>query len=65
MAGSFDCIVMDPPWENKSVKRANKYPTVPSRQLLSLPIPQLLKEASTPSVLHDVLDPYLGLRKWD
>ena len=46
MAGSFDCIVMDPPWENKSVTRGDKYPTVPSRQLLSLPIPQLLNKAS-------------------
>ena len=47
MEHSFDCIVMDPPWENKSVKRGGKYPTVASRQLLSLPVPSLLKQANT------------------
>ena len=55
MAGSFDCIVVDAPWENKSVARGNKYPTVPSRQLLSLPIPQLLKEVS---ILFCLLAPF-------
>lgn len=43
MRQGFDCIVIDPPWENKSVKRANEYPTVLSRQLLGIPIPQLLR----------------------
>lgn len=35
---------MDPPWENKSAKRAAKYPTVPSRRFLSIPVPQLLNK---------------------
>ncbi|XP_023264079.1 methyltransferase-like protein 4 [Seriola lalandi dorsalis] len=37
----FDLIVMDPPWENKSVKRSRRYSSLPSSQLKRLPIPQL------------------------
>lgn len=55
MEHSFNCIVMDPPWENRSVKRGGKYPTVPSRQLLSLPVPNLLKQASNPFQPGDIL----------
>ncbi|TDG97436.1 hypothetical protein EPR50_G00225630 [Perca flavescens] len=38
---SFDLIVMDPPWENKSVKRSRRYSSLPSSQLKRLPIPLL------------------------
>ncbi|KAL4635248.1 methyltransferase-like protein 4 isoform X1 [Arapaima gigas] len=37
----FDAIVLDPPWENKSVKRSNKYSCLPSSQLAQLPVPDL------------------------
>uniref|UniRef100_A0A665WKV0 Methyltransferase like 4 n=1 Tax=Echeneis naucrates TaxID=173247 RepID=A0A665WKV0_ECHNA len=37
----FDLIVMDPPWENKSVKRSRRYNSLPSSQLKRLPVPQL------------------------
>ncbi|XP_061821749.1 N(6)-adenine-specific methyltransferase METTL4 [Nerophis lumbriciformis] len=37
----FDVIVMDPPWENKSVKRSRRYSSLPSSQLKRLPIPSL------------------------
>ncbi|XP_056289806.1 N(6)-adenine-specific methyltransferase METTL4 [Pseudoliparis swirei] len=37
----FDLIVMDPPWENKSVKRSRRYSSLPSSQLKRLPIPTL------------------------
>ncbi|XP_012773395.3 N(6)-adenine-specific methyltransferase METTL4 [Maylandia zebra] len=37
----FDLIVMDPPWENKSVKRSRRYGSLPSSQLKRLPIPLL------------------------
>uniref|UniRef100_A0A3Q0SCG3 Methyltransferase 4, N6-adenosine n=1 Tax=Amphilophus citrinellus TaxID=61819 RepID=A0A3Q0SCG3_AMPCI len=37
----FDLIVMDPPWENKSVKRSRRYSSLPSSQLKQLPIPLL------------------------
>nr|XP_046226940.1 N(6)-adenine-specific methyltransferase METTL4 [Scatophagus argus] len=37
----FDLIVMDPPWENKSVKRSRRYSFLPSTQLKRLPIPTL------------------------
>ncbi|XP_069552444.1 N(6)-adenine-specific methyltransferase METTL4 [Brachyistius frenatus] len=37
----FDLIVLDPPWENKSVKRSRRYSSLPSSQLKRLPIPQL------------------------
>ncbi|XP_036453588.1 N(6)-adenine-specific methyltransferase METTL4 [Colossoma macropomum] len=35
----FDLIVLDPPWENKSVKRSNRYGFLPSSQLKQLPVP--------------------------
>ncbi|KAG9348003.1 hypothetical protein JZ751_004022 [Albula glossodonta] len=37
----FDAIVLDPPWENKSVKRSNRYSFLPSLQLKQLPLPLL------------------------
>lgn len=37
----FDLIVIDPPWENKSVKRSCKYNFLPSSKLKQLPIPLL------------------------
>ena len=38
---SAGCAV-DPPWENKSVSRGSRYPMLPSRRLLGLPIGRLL-----------------------
>ncbi|KAJ0059717.1 hypothetical protein NL108_011192, partial [Boleophthalmus pectinirostris] len=37
----FDLIVIDPPWENKSVKRSRRYNALPSSQLKNLPVPLL------------------------
>ncbi|XP_052009271.1 N(6)-adenine-specific methyltransferase METTL4 isoform X1 [Xyrauchen texanus] len=37
----FDLIVLDPPWENKSVKRSNRYGSLPSSQLKQLPVRSL------------------------
>ncbi|XP_068604260.1 N(6)-adenine-specific methyltransferase METTL4 [Brachionichthys hirsutus] len=37
----FDLIVMDPPWENKSVKRKRGYSCLSSTQLKRLPVPTL------------------------
>ncbi|KAK3546285.1 hypothetical protein QTP70_025717 [Hemibagrus guttatus] len=37
----YDLIVLDPPWENKSVKRSNRYSFLPSSQLKLLPVPAL------------------------
>ncbi|MEQ2252241.1 hypothetical protein ILYODFUR_019682 [Ilyodon furcidens] len=34
----FDLIVIDPPWENKSVKRSRRYSSLPSSQLKHLPV---------------------------
>ncbi|KAL2085321.1 hypothetical protein ACEWY4_018641 [Coilia grayii] len=35
---TFDLIVLDPPWENKSVKRSSRYNFLPSSQLKQLPV---------------------------
>ncbi|XP_053484254.1 N(6)-adenine-specific methyltransferase METTL4 isoform X1 [Ictalurus furcatus] len=37
----YDLIVLDPPWENKSVKRSSRYSFLPSSQLKQLPVPVL------------------------
>ncbi|XP_048856961.1 N(6)-adenine-specific methyltransferase METTL4 isoform X2 [Brienomyrus brachyistius] len=37
----FDAIVLDPPWENKSVKRSKRYGSLPSSQLRRIPISEL------------------------
>ncbi|XP_046708587.1 N(6)-adenine-specific methyltransferase METTL4 isoform X2 [Silurus meridionalis] len=37
----YDLIVLDPPWENKSVKRSSRYSFLPSSQLKQLPVPGL------------------------
>ncbi|CAM6083784.1 unnamed protein product [Calypogeia fissa] len=37
----YNIIVIDPPWENKSVQRNSLYPMMPNRQLFSLPIRRL------------------------
>lgn len=41
-AGGYHCIVLDPPWENASAKRSARYPTLPSRNLLALPLRALM-----------------------
>ncbi|BFI23562.1 N(6)-adenine-specific DNA methyltransferase [Marchantia polymorpha subsp. ruderalis] len=43
----YNLILIDPPWENKSVHRKSLYPTLPNRQLLSLPIKQLVHREGT------------------
>lgn len=43
----FNLIVVDPPWENGSARQKSRYPTLPNRFFLSLPIGQLAyKEAA-------------------
>ncbi|XP_071703646.1 methyltransferase-like protein 2 [Rutidosis leptorrhynchoides] len=37
----FKLIVVDPPWENSSASQKSKYPTLPNRYFLSLPIQKL------------------------
>ncbi|KAI8820561.1 MT-A70-domain-containing protein [Fimicolochytrium jonesii] len=40
--GQFDCIVMDPPWPNKSVRRSAHYTPLDIYTLFTLPLPSLL-----------------------
>ncbi|NXS39340.1 METL4 protein, partial [Balaeniceps rex] len=37
----YDVIVIDPPWENKSVKRSNRYSRLSSWQIKQIPVPAL------------------------
>ncbi|KAL5558094.1 hypothetical protein UlMin_034305 [Ulmus minor] len=37
----FNLIVIDPPWENGSARQKSRYPTLPNKYFLSLPIKQL------------------------
>ncbi len=46
----FDLLVIDPPWENASAARAQRYPTLPAKRLLQLPVAALLREVCTPSM---------------
>ncbi|EHH58785.1 Methyltransferase-like protein 4 [Macaca fascicularis] len=38
---TFDVIVIDPPWQNKSVKRSNRYSYLSPLQIKQIPIPKL------------------------
>ncbi|CAI9284216.1 unnamed protein product [Lactuca saligna] len=40
----YNLIVVDPPWENSSAYQKLKYPTLPNRYFLSLPIKKLAHE---------------------
>uniref|UniRef100_H2Z3B7 Methyltransferase-like protein 4 n=1 Tax=Ciona savignyi TaxID=51511 RepID=H2Z3B7_CIOSA len=37
----FNCIVMDPPWENKSVRRGKKYDWLSLEDIKTIPLPDL------------------------
>ncbi|KAH3694540.1 N(6)-adenine-specific methyltransferase METTL4-like [Dreissena polymorpha] len=40
--GTFDLLVLDPPWESKSVKRLKKYNMLGNTELLAVPLEQLM-----------------------
>ena len=46
-------MVVDPPWENASAARGAKYPTLPSRRLLAIPMRRLLHPVSVRVYRHD------------
>jgi hypothetical protein len=41
MAGLYDVIVVDPPWENRSAIRGKKYAWLPSERLHDVSLPRL------------------------
>ena len=40
----YDCVVIDPPWENRSVIRSHKYNWLSENDLLQIPLPELCNE---------------------
>ena len=40
----YDCIVIDPPWENRSAIRSHKYSWLSENDLLQIPLPELCNE---------------------
>ena len=50
----YQCIVLDPPWENKSAKRGSKYPTLRSRNLLGIPLQQLMHKVNRAAAMSSV-----------
>ncbi|CAK9312634.1 unnamed protein product [Citrullus colocynthis] len=40
-SSGFSLIVIDPPWENGSAQQKSKYPTLPNRYFLALPVKKL------------------------
>uniref|UniRef100_A0AC34GT72 Uncharacterized protein n=1 Tax=Panagrolaimus sp. ES5 TaxID=591445 RepID=A0AC34GT72_9BILA len=71
----FDCIIMDPPWPNRSVKRLKTYNTFQIDDLYDLPIDSLCASSKTPviiwltnnSAIHSTIDSILeswGLKKY-
>ncbi len=46
MERPYDLIVIDPPWENKSVSRAGVYECLAPHQIKTLPVAQLINQAS-------------------
>ncbi|KAF5836437.1 hypothetical protein DUNSADRAFT_5943 [Dunaliella salina] len=53
--GTYKHIVIDPPWENASVKRSGRYQQLPARQLLKLPVARLLHPVLGPADQLDIL----------
>lgn len=46
----YDLVLLDPPWQNRSVKRRKKYWSLTNEDLLKLPIPALLKPSGIVAV---------------
>ncbi|KAH3758198.1 methyltransferase 4 [Pelomyxa schiedti] len=46
----FDCVIIDPPWKNKSAQRAHVYHTLSDDELSALPVAGLLKPHSLVAV---------------
>jgi len=40
-SGKYDCIVLDPPWENRSAIRSHKYHWLSEYDILKIPLPEL------------------------
>lgn len=53
-------MVLDPPWENASARRAWRYPTLPSRNLLAIPMRRLLQPVSS---MNCVLVGHAGFKR--
>lgn len=43
---SYDVVVLDPPWWNRSVRRSNKYPFLTSKEISELPLPSILADGA-------------------
>eukprot|EP00795_Rhopilema_esculentum_P004978 gene4978-21322_t len=45
-AKKYDLVVIDPPWNNKSAKRAKRYKSLSFNGIKSLPVPQVISDGS-------------------
>ncbi|XP_078353305.1 N(6)-adenine-specific methyltransferase METTL4-like isoform X2 [Oculina patagonica] len=61
--GLYDLLVLDPPWFNKSARRASKYSFMSLWQIKSLPVPHLLAQGALVGIWVTNKQKYLRFTK--
>lgn len=60
-AGGYRLIVLDPPWQSKSVKRSHRYVSMEHERFCELPIKQLVADTGAYVLVWITNDPKAGL----